>query len=169
MLGRSVLGQLGGLEEGRLADLALDVHGLLVLDGGVSGGWPFAVRATGETYDFELRLRGLLILGVALALLLCLGSLVVLSAGFFLGTEKVTEKVGRGTLRYPWLRILTLNVGRGKYGYVVKLVAWRLRAETKFAGEKGGMELWLQRRPTWNFSGALLRRLDWTLGKKIGR
>lgn len=82
-------GRLGGLEERRLADHALDVHGLLVLraGSGVSDGRPWRPRVEprqsigfeGTTHDFELRLGSALVLLVALTLLLCLGSLCMVS------------------------------------------------------------------------------------------
>lgn len=80
--GGNVLGSARGLQEGRLADGALDVHRLRILHvrphvnvrdsdrGGVDG-----EIGIGASYDFQLRLGRLAILRVALALLLSLGSL----------------------------------------------------------------------------------------------
>lgn len=91
-------GGFGGLEEGRLADLALDVAGLLVLFGAVS------MRDTGEegegrrTHHLELRLGNLAVLLVAITLLLSLGALYHVSWH--------TRNLGGSQclLRYPWLR-----------------------------------------------------------------
>lgn len=71
---------LGGLQERRSADLALNVHGLLVLRAGdMSSQRTISQRQSVRdcpTYDFELGLGRLRVLLVALTLLLCLGSLV---------------------------------------------------------------------------------------------
>jgi len=68
---------LCGFQERRLADLALDVHGLLVLYGVVSrGGIAKTCYQKAKTHNFELRLGSTLsLLCVAFTLLLSFGAL----------------------------------------------------------------------------------------------